>query len=101
MNLTKFLLILLINISTFDFLFSQDYNWITPNKTYLKLFIADDGIHRISKADFENAGVSTSAIDPRTLKVFNRGNQIPVYVRGESDGFFNDSDYVDFYGTRN
>jgi hypothetical protein len=80
---------------------AQNYNWITPNQTYLKVYIIDDGIYRINKVDFTNAGISPDAIDPRTVKVFYGGNQIPIYFNGESDGVFNDTDYFDFYGKRN
>lgn len=84
-----------INIS-----YSQNYNWITPNKTYLKLYVIQDGVYRINKADFTNAGISTSTIDPRTVKVLYKGNQIPIYFEGESDGTFGDNDFFDFFGTR-
>lgn len=80
---------------------SQNYSWITPNKTYLKLYVADDGVYRISRTDFTNAGINTSGIDPRTVKVYNKGNQIPVFFQGESDGVFDANDYLDFYGIRN
>lgn len=85
-----------INIS-----YSQNYNWITPNKTYLKLYIAQDGVYRINKTDFSNAGISVTTIDPRSVKVLYKGSQVPVYFEGESDGVFNDNDFFDFYGTRN
>jgi hypothetical protein len=80
---------------------AQNYNWITPNKDYLKLYIVENGIYRINKIDFINAGANTASIDPRTVKVFYKGSQIPIYFYGESDGVFNDSDYFDFYGQRN
>ncbi|MEO8209230.1 MAG: C25 family cysteine peptidase [bacterium] len=80
---------------------SQNYNWITPNKTYLKMFVADDGIYRIDKSDFTNAGINTTGLNPKTVKVYNKGIQIPVYFEGESDDVFDINDYLDFYGTRN
>ena len=80
---------------------AQNYNWITPNKDYLKLYVVEDGIYRINKIDFINAGINTAAIDPRTVKVYYKGNQIPIYFYGEQDGIFNDTDYFDFYGQRN
>jgi hypothetical protein len=83
-------------------LFSQNnYNWITPNKTYLKLYINTDGIERIDKTDFTGAGINTSGIDPRSIKVLYKGNEIPIYFQGENDGVFDDADYFDFYGKRN
>lgn len=84
-----------------NFCFSQNYNWITPNKDYLKVYINEDGFYRINKIDFTNAGVNTGNIDPRTVKMFYKGSQIPVYFAGESDGVFNDSDYFDFHARRN
>lgn len=80
---------------------AQNYNWITPGQTYLKMYVADDGIYRIDKNDFINAGISVSGIDPRTIKLYYNGNQIPIYFNGEQDGVFNDTDYFDFYGQRN
>jgi len=81
--------------------FAQNFNWITPNKPYLKLYVADDGIYRINKSDFTNSGINTGSIDPRTVKVFFKGTQVPIYFFGEQDGVFNDNDYFDFYGQRN
>lgn len=94
-------LIFLIVIFSFNICLSQNYNWITPNKDYLKLSVSNDGIYRINKIDFVNAGVNTGSIDPRTVKVFCKGSQVPIYFYGEDDGVFNDSDYFDFYGQRN
>ncbi|HMQ68056.1 MAG TPA: C25 family cysteine peptidase [Ignavibacteria bacterium] len=81
--------------------YSQNYNWIIPNKTYMKMSVADDGIYRITSSDFNSAGINTTGIDPRTVKVMNKGQQIPIYFEGENDGVFNSTDYFDFYGTRN
>lgn len=81
--------------------YAQNYNWITPNQTYLKLYINDDGIYRINKIDFTNAGINTNNIDPRTVKVYYKGNQVPIYFEGEGDGNFDDNDFFDFFGERN
>lgn len=81
--------------------FSQGFNWITPNKTYLKLSVNSDGIYRINPVDFTNAGINPGTIDPRTIKVLHKGNQIPVYFQGEDDGSFDANDFFDFYGKRN
>jgi hypothetical protein len=81
--------------------FAQSYNWITPNKTYLKLYVIQDGIYRINKNDFTQAGINTSSIDPRTVKVYYKGSQVPIYFEGEQDGSFDNQDFLDFYGHRN
>ncbi|MEZ4689446.1 MAG: hypothetical protein R3A12_04410 [Ignavibacteria bacterium] len=70
----KIILAIIVCFLIADNSFSQsnNYNWITPNKTYLKLYINDDGVYRINKVDFENAGISTSGLDPRTVKYYTR-----------------------------
>lgn len=65
------------------------------------MFVADNGIYRINRADFVNAGINTNDVNPKTVKVYNKGVQIPVYFEGENDGVFDVNDYLDFYGTRN
>ncbi|HEY5123956.1 MAG TPA: C25 family cysteine peptidase [Ignavibacteria bacterium] len=80
---------------------AQNYSWITPNTPYLKMYVVDDGMYRINKIDFTNSGINAGQIDPRTIKLYNKGVQIPIYFFGEQDGIFNDSDYFDFYGKRN
>ncbi len=81
--------------------FAQNFSWITPNKTYLKLYVAEDGIFRVSHGDFIQAGVNPSNIDPRTVKVLFKGGEIPLYFEGEQDGSFDPQDFLDFYGKRN
>ncbi len=96
----KFIAIFFV-LCLFSNSYSQNYSWITPNKTYLKMYVSDDGIYRINKTDFTNAGINTNTVDPRTVKVFYKGSQIPIYFNGEQDGTFDVNDYFDFYGTRN
>lgn len=91
-----FIILVVTNIS-----FAQNFNWITPNKTYLKLYIAEDGIYRLNRTDFVNAGINPSTFDPRTVKVFYKGFEIPIYFFGQDNGVFDDTDYLDFYGQRN
>jgi len=98
----KIIFIMIVCFSFAHNSFSQNnYNWITPNKTYLKLFINEDGIYRISRTDFVNAGINTGTINPRTVKVLYKGEEIPIFFQGEDDGVFDASDYFDFYGVRN
>ena len=101
MNRKFFIPLFLLFAFVSDYSFSQNQNWISPNTTYLKLYVINDGMVRISRSDFTNAGINTSSINPRTVKLYNKGIQIPVYFKGEEDGVFNDNDYLDFYGQRN
>lgn len=64
------------------------------------MFTIEDGIYRINKSDFIQAGINVD-FDPRSVKVFYKGSQVPIFFQGESDGVFDDTDYFDFYATRN
>ncbi len=99
----KIIFMFIVCFSFVNSSFSQNnnYNWITPNKTYLKLYINNDGIYRINGTDFSNAGINPSNIDPRTVKILYKGTQLPIYFKGEDDGTFDAADYFDFYGMRN
>ncbi len=76
-------------------------SWIDYNKDYLKIGTALNSIYKITPNELASFNVSVSSIDPRSFKMFKNGNEIPIYVKGEDDGIFNDSDYVEFVGERN
>ncbi len=65
-----------------------------------KIIVNEDWIYRITKDDLEQAGLNTADIDPNKIQIFNRGEEIPIYVFGEEDSTFNESDYIIFYGTK-
>ncbi|RSK40648.1 type IX secretion system sortase PorU [Mangrovimonas spongiae] len=81
---------------------------------WFKFYIDKTGVFRLSKSFLSNLGVNVNDIDPRTIKLYgNGGNMIPysnalpqsydvrenaIRVVGESDGSFNDNDYILFYG---
>lgn len=75
--------------------------WIDFNKTYLKLGVIKDDIYRINKNDLLNYNIGTVSINPKTFKIFVKGIQIPIFVYGENDNSFDDSDYIEFFGIRN
>jgi hypothetical protein len=77
------------------------FNWIDFNATYVKLGTAEDGIYRIHKSDLENYGINTTLINPQTFRFILKGKEIPIYVYGESDNTFDDSDFIEFYGSKN
>jgi hypothetical protein len=82
---------------------------------WYKLEVNDEGIYKLDADFFKKAGISTSSIDPKTIKIYGNGGEevsedlnksrkddlveCAIYVVGESDGKFDDaSDYVLFYG---
>jgi len=76
-------------------------DWFDPARPYLKLHIAKDGLYKLEQADFVSAGVDPNSVNPRTLKLYHRGTQVPIHVEGEFDGKLNEGDYLEFYGERN
>jgi len=76
-------------------------DWINFGAEYLKLGVATDGIYRILKSDLENFSIDATIINPFTFRMFNKGNEIPIFVSGEEDGSFNDDDFIEFYGSLN
>jgi hypothetical protein len=75
-------------------------DWYDPQQPYLKLFIAEDGLYRISRAELESAGFQATS-DPRYYQLFLRGKQIPIRVAGDADGRFDPGDAIEFYGEWN
>ncbi|HRZ41154.1 MAG TPA: C25 family cysteine peptidase [Bacteroidales bacterium] len=60
------------------------------------------GIHRIDSTTLAQAGIlSKPGFDPRKIQMFHQGKEIPVYIEGESDGVFNTTDFLEFFGRRN
>lgn len=64
----------------------------------VRLETKEDGIYRVTYEELRNAGISLSGIDPTTIKIKNLGQEIPIFVRGEEDGSFDEGDYIEFYG---
>ena len=67
----------------------------------LKIAIKEDGIYRITSSDLEQAGIDTSTIDPKNIRMFNKENELAILSMGENDGVFDDGDYIEFYGEKN
>ncbi|UZR93318.1 C25 family cysteine peptidase [Chondrinema litorale] len=81
---------------------AQQYNsWINFNQEYYKVAVSENGIYHITYADLQQAGFPVSTINPQNLQLFHKGNERAIYVSGEDDGVFNNSDYIEFYGTLN
>ncbi|MFC1572828.1 C25 family cysteine peptidase [Candidatus Eisenbacteria bacterium] len=63
-----------------------------------KVSVEEEGIYEITRQDLADAGADLCGIDPRTLKIFNLGEEIPLHVSGEDDGSFDTDDRIEFYG---
>jgi hypothetical protein len=81
--------------------------------SWFKISVAKDGIYKIDKAFLESCGISTDGLNPSHIHIYGNGdglipekNNLPrtddlaenaIYIQGESDGVFNDNDYILFH----
>jgi len=76
-------------------------NWIDYSKEYIKLLITTDGIHRVNYNDLLSYGVNPSFVNPKTIKIFLKGEEKLIFVQGEDDLIFDSTDFIEFYTERN
>ncbi len=75
---------------------------VLPVTPHYKIVISQDGMYHITGRDLAKAiAEDIDSIVPATFKLSNKGRQIPIFVRGESDGSFDPDDEIVFYGQRN
>jgi len=79
--------------------FDYGNSWYTanPNRPFVKLQVAQDGIYRVTAQDLLEAGHDMAQVDARTLQLFYRGVEQPIYVNRSG----NSLNYLEFYGQRN
>lgn len=70
----------------------------STDETRLKIFVSQEGLYHLSAGDLSSWGANLGSMDPRTIRLENRGQEIPIYVAGEADGRFDDADYIEFWG---
>ena len=63
----------------------------------VKLCVRQEGWYRVTQQELLAAGLSPST-DPRLLQLYVDGQQLPFIVTGESDGRFDPTDAIEFYG---
>ena len=71
------------------------------NNFQYKIEAEKDGLYKLTYDYLISEGINISGTDPRVIKIFNKGEEIPIYISGEEDGVFDKSDYLIFYGKRN
>ena len=71
--------------------------WQPPDPGW-RIGIQEEGLYRLTYAALMDAGLPLETIDPRTIKIFSKGEEIAIRVRGEEDGFFDPTDSIIFYG---
>ena len=81
---------------------------------WYKIGLAETGIYKLTASDLTELGINVSQLDPRQIRIYHNGGgvlpelnatarpddlvEVPIYVAGESDGRFDNNDYILFYG---
>ena len=89
-------------------------NSVLENGRWLKIGVTQSGIYKLDKSFFQSMGLQPDLINPKNIRIYgNGGRMLPesnsvyrpddlvenaIFVQGESDNFFDDGDYVLFYG---
>ena len=88
-------------------------NSVLANGNWFRFYIEKSGVYKLSKNFLQQLGLDISSTDPRKIKIYgNGGRMLPllnstyypndlvensIQVLGESDGVFNNEDYILFY----
>ena len=67
---------------------------------WYKVKVEEDGMYRVDRSALSDAGVDVEDVDPRTLRLYHLGQEVPLLVSGEEDGRFDEGDHIVFHGTR-
>jgi hypothetical protein len=81
---------------------------------WYKISVTQTGIHKITYNDLQTMGINPSSIDPRQIRLYGNGGGMlsesladfrrddlaenSIFISGESDGRFDQQDYILFYG---
>ncbi len=92
----------------------QVSNSVLASGNWFKFRILKTGIYKIDRNFLLSLGIDMNSVDPRTIKIYgNGGEMLPelindfrysdlqetaIQVVGESDGSFDNNDYIVFYG---
>ena len=66
----------------------------------LRIGVTVDGIVQVTPSDLAAAGVDPATVDPRTFAMSSMGQPVAIRVTGETDGRFNATDQVLFFGQK-
>lgn len=96
----KWLLITYLFLCLFH-LQAQNNAWINYSQSYYQIKIGTEGIYRLNYSSLQNAAIPINSLDPRSFQLFARGQEIPIYIKGENDGVFDVTDFIEFYAYPN
>lgn len=75
--------------------------WFYSQHPYFKIGIAQDGVYQITPAQLKSFSNFPTNVNPKSFQLFNNGIEIPFFVKGEDDGKFDSTDYIEFPAQKN
>lgn len=88
-------------------------NSVLSTGDWYQFYVEKSGVYKISKSFLQQLGLNLTAVDPKKIKIYgNGGRMVPlsnsasypidlvenaIQIIGESDGVFNNEDYILFY----
>jgi hypothetical protein len=57
-------------------------------------------LHRIYGRELAEKNIDLTGTDPRSIRLYNQGREVPILVQGEEDGVFDPDDYLEFFGKK-
>jgi hypothetical protein len=83
---------------------SYDASWYTSDAPYVQIDVTADGVYRVSGSALRDAlpdGTALADIPPATIRLIDKGAEIPIHLSGTADGTLDGSDTITFVGHRN
>lgn len=92
----------IISLLTHQFSHAQNFGneWINYGQTYYKLKVTQKGIYQLSFAELKSVGFPTN-INPAKIQLFRNGQEQSIFVKGEEDKQFDETDFIEFYAEGN
>ncbi len=77
-----------------------DEYWYNPQQNWVKLYLKNEGVYRVSYADLVTAKLpELRNIELNKIRLFNDGEEIPLEITDiDNDSIFNNADYIQFVG---
>lgn len=74
---------------------------VLNHEIVFKLSVKEDGIYKVTFDQLLQAGFPVRQINPLYLHLYNKGREVPIYVKGEKDLTFDEGDCLEFWGEQN
>ena len=94
--------------------FTYAENSVLANGKWYKMSLSSTGVYKITYSELVSMGVPVTSLNPKNIRIYHNAGgalpiinsetlyddlvELPIYVHGESDGVFNENDYILFYG---